>query len=143
MYLLLLRKKQSAQGTFGTLHVFDEDWRSSLILSTGELPWHSNNVGISCIPPGKYIVTPYKSAKYPNHYKVNNVKGREAILIHEGNFCGDKELGYKTNVQGCILVGTSLGVIQGQQAVLSSRLAMMKLREVLQGASWTLEVKGV
>lgn len=137
--VLIVRLESTEQGTFGKLHVFNGD-KHILELFTGELPWRENKRGVSCIPNGTYQCTPYKSNKYPNHYKVQNVLGREAILIHEGNLCGDVQKGYLTNVQGCILLGTALGTINNQKAVLSSRKAMSKFRDVIGQNRFTLKV---
>lgn len=137
---LLLRQSTSDEGTFGTLRVYQG---GALLFScfTGELPDRDNRPCRSCIPVGTYQVVPYSSRKYPNHFHVLGVPGRSAILIHQGNFCGDVEKGLLTNVQGCILVGRQLGSIQGQQAVLSSRLAMNDLRDILGKSPFTLEIR--
>ena len=137
---LLLRQRTSDEGTFGTLRVYKG---GALLYScfTGELPERENRQCKSCIPEGLYKVVPYSSKKYPEHYHVLQVKGRSGILIHQGNFCGDIEKGYLTNVQGCILVGRQIGSIQGQKAVLSSRLAMNDLRDILGKSPFTLEIR--
>lgn len=137
---ILCRQRQSDEGTFGVLKVYDN---GTLLYScfTGELPDRDNKPQISCIPPGRYTCQPWHSKRFPNHYNVMRVPNREAILIHEGNFCGDTALGYKSNVLGCILVGKSLGTISGQQAVLSSKVAMNALREVLGKDVFSLDIK--
>lgn len=137
---ILLRQAESDEGTFGTIKVYEG---GALLYScfTGELPDRDNQQSISCIPSGQYSCQPWHSKKFPDHYNVMRVPGREAILIHEGNFCGDKRKGYKSNVAGCILVGRALGTIQGQKAVLSSRLAMNDLRDVLGENLFSLEIK--
>lgn len=137
---ILLRQAESDEGTFGTLRVYEG---GALLYScfTGELPNRDNQQSMSCIPIGRYTCQPWHSKKYPNHYNVMRVPGREAILIHEGNFCGDRAKGYKRNVAGCILVGRALGTIQSQKAVLSSRLAMNDLRDVLGENLFSLEIK--
>ena len=137
---ILLRQAESDEGTFGTLKVYEG---VALLYScfTGELPDRDTQQSMSCIPLGRYTCQPWHSKKFPNHYNVMRVPGREAILIHEGNFCGDKTKGYKRNVAGCILVGRALGTIQGQKAVLSSRLAMNDLRDVLGENLFSLEIK--
>lgn len=137
---LLLRQSTSDEGTFGTLRVYHG---GALLYTcfTGELPDRDNLPNRSCIPVGVYTCQPWRSKKYPDHYNVMRVPGRSGILIHQGNFCGDIEKGLLSNVQGCILVGRQLGTIQGQQAVLSSRLAMNDLRALLGSAHFTLEIK--
>ena len=139
-HALLLRQAESNEGTFGTLRVY-EDGALLYTCFTGELPNRDNQPRISCIPLGIYSCRHWCSQKFPNHFEVMNVPERTAIIIHEGNFCGDQSLGYKSNAAGCILVGRALGTIQGQQAVLNSKLALNDLRNILGEASFSLEIK--
>lgn len=138
----ILRQRTSSEGTFGILTVF-EDSSPLLSLFTGELPWRDNLPKKSCIPKGKYECQPWNSKKYPNTYNVMDVPGRTAILIHAGNFCGNRDEGFLSNVEGCILVGTKFGSISGQQAVLSSKIAMSRLRNVLGSNFFELSVEGI
>jgi len=91
-----------------------------------ELPWRDNTPSLSCIPPGEYTVQIRWSRKYKWHYHITNVDGRSWILVHSGNYAGDIKKGYKTHSQGCLLLGKSLGYLNGQRAVLNSRI---KVRE--------------
>ena len=137
---VLVRQDESDEGTFGTLKVYEG---GALLYTcfTGELPNRGNRPNVSCIPNGRYGCQPWHSRKYPRNYNVMSVPGRSAILIHAGNFCGDRSLGYKTNVEGCILVGRALGTIQGQKAVLSSKLAMNDLWDLIGEATFSLQIK--
>lgn len=54
-------------------------------------------------------------------YMVRDVPDRANILIHPGNVAGNVELGWKSNSEGCILVGAKLGILGNQRAVLASR----------------------
>lgn len=114
-----------------------------LELATIERPWIPNPAGPggmlreSCIPDGPYHVQPWNSPRFPNTYILqNNVLGvymqpnlippgqafgRSAILIHVGNYVQD--------VLGCIAVG--MHHAQDRLAVIDSRIAMDRLREVL------------
>ena len=126
----LIRDQQGDEGTFGELNVHEGDY----ICKTGELPWRDNQRGESCIPDGTYQVIFMErsgSGKFKNCYHVQDVPGRSAILIHAGNFCGDTKLGYKSDVDGCILVGKGRGQIEGQQVVSNSKRALKELNEVL------------
>jgi hypothetical protein len=60
-----------------------------------------------------------------------DVPGREGILIHQGNFCGDVRIGFKSNVLGCVLVGDRLGILSGQQAVLNSTATLRRFMELI------------
>jgi Family of unknown function (DUF5675) len=128
--VILSRDSTGPAGTFGQL------WSASKghLGFTGELPWRNNERGISCIPEGKYSVkflARSGSGKYKNVYHVWAVPGRSGILIHAGNLCGDRELGLKSDVDGCILLGTKTGVLGTQRAVLRSKTAMHGLRQAL------------
>ncbi|MDR2892269.1 MAG: DUF5675 family protein [Deltaproteobacteria bacterium] len=141
--LILTRKLQSDQGTFGRLASQGGPARPAgpgLSLHTGELPWRGNKQGISRIPVGIYRCVPYSSAKFPAVYHLLNVPGRETVLIHAGNFSGDKTKGFYSDVEGCILVGLSAGLLSGQLAVLHSREAMGKLRQSLGQSDFELEI---
>ncbi len=111
-------------------------------LWTLELPYRNNIPQKSCIPMGEYICMPYSSKKYPNVYHVTNVPNRSSILIHWGNFAGDIEKGYKTHVQGCILVGKTLGYINKQRAILSSRIAFEELKKYIGKTKFILKIIG-
>lgn len=115
------RAETSEQGTFGTLETI------GFSCFVGELPWKNNAVGLSCIPDGDYICKIRKSPRFGIVFHVTDVKGRSYILIHAGNFSGDKELGWKTHVEGCILLGKKIGIFtpkgytRPQKAVLNSK----------------------
>lgn len=118
----ILRVPQGDQGTGGILYCPDTDFECR----TMELPWRGNQPCISCIPKGEYIVNPYKSPKYGNVYKVEDVNGRSYILFHWGNYAGNKAEGWKSHSEGCILLGERHGYLNGQFAVLNSRTYVKK-----------------
>jgi hypothetical protein len=106
----LVREVQGDQGTFGRL-VIDYN----LILKTGELPWrdiNNDNLSdsmLSRIPPGWYRCQFTISQKFPQGtFQIIDVENnhRTGVRIHKGNWCGDKTLGYYSDVEGCILLGT-------------------------------------
>ena len=125
MRLTLTRTSVSDEGTFGSLT------GEGLLLYTAELPWKNNAKRVSCIMPGSYICRPYSSARFPNVYEVTKVPGRSAILIHSGNHAGDVSKGLRSDVEGCILVGTGMRRFLGQTAAISSRLALNQLRAAI------------
>lgn len=90
-------------------------------LYTLENPWKNNQRSISCIPAGTYNVRPFSGARYHDVWKVESVANRDAILIHYGNTEKDTE--------GCILVGTDVGTIADDKAVIRSRNAVRELTE--------------
>lgn len=111
-------------------------------LPTIERPWFDNPVGPggligeSCVPDAKYVLEPHDGQRFPESYVLSNEAcgvykyscpnqgwGRTAILIHAGNTVDD--------VEGCIAVGLTTGRLRGDRAVLRSRAAMERLRELL------------
>jgi Family of unknown function (DUF5675) len=110
----LTRQHTSDVGTFGEL-VLDEGWKCI----TGELPWVDNKHGISCIPPAPneepqtYLCQWLYSENHKRFvYHVTNVPNRDAVEIHAGNWCGDKDFGYVTDVLGCMILGETVSPIE-------------------------------
>jgi Family of unknown function (DUF5675) len=118
----LTRTETGNDGTFGHL-VTDE----GLFLRSGELPWRNNEPGRSCIPIGKYEVYYALSPTKGWCYHVTKVPDRLDIEIHPANFCGDRILGMKCQLEGCICLGTSVGPMNGQKAILCSHQAFTEL----------------
>lgn len=116
--ITLKRICSSDKGTFGVL-IND----MIPICVTCELPWKNNQKKISCIPVGTYQCKPYSSDKYPDVWEVTGVPNRDAILIHKGNTIND--------IQGCILVGQSFGMLKGLPAVLNSGVIFTSLQAFL------------
>ena len=132
----LLRTRQSDQGTEGILIT------DGFMCKTLELPWRQNKRSISCIPAGEYNVKIRQSPKYGSVYWITSVPNRTWILIHAGNWAGDRDKGFKTHVNGCVLLGKKHGFLAEQRAVLSSRITVRKFRSVMQDQSFVLNVLG-
>ena len=132
----LFRTVTSDQGTEGVLAT------DGFFSKTLELPWRENKRSISCIPSGEYIVRIRQSPKYGSVYWVTDVPNRTWILIHAGNFAGDTKKGFKTHVNGCILLGNKHGFLGNQRAVLSSRITVRKFRNVMRDKTFKLTVVG-
>jgi len=132
----LLRFESSDQGTF-----------SSLLLDGfhfcyfGELPWRNNRRSLSCIPAGTYRCSLIDSPRFGLVYEVKDVFGRTLILIHAGNYAGDKLLELKTDSEGCLLPGSSVGEMNGQQAVTASRYTLRRFMDELNGEDFMLTIK--
>jgi hypothetical protein len=112
--------KRGDQGTRGIL------FADSFHCQTIELPWRDNRRSVSCIPAGEYKVSIRISPRYGQVYHVKEVPQRSYILIHSGNWAGDKHKGYRTNVAGCILLGAKRGLLANQWAVLNSRITVKR-----------------
>lgn len=132
----LFRSVVSNQGTQGILIT------ENFVCRTLELPWRNNKSNISCISPGDYIVKIRQSPKFGNVYWITNVKGRIYILIHSGNFAGDVSKGYKSHVNGCILLGQKFGMINNQLAVLNSRITIRKFMNFMNNEIFKLKIVG-
>jgi hypothetical protein len=106
----LVRERQSDQGTFGRL-IIDP----LTTLKTGELPFRDINkdgwtdTEYSRIPAGVYRCQFTTSLKFPlGSFQLLHVESdrRTGVRIHKGNWCGDKKLGFCSDIEGCILLGT-------------------------------------
>jgi len=133
----IFRIRRSDQGTEGLLVTPDFRCR------TLELPWRDNQQNISCIPPGVYDVEIRMSNKYGRIYWVRHVENRTYVLIHSGNYAGDKYKGYKTHVAGCILLGQKSGFLGGQIAVLNSRVTVRQFMESMEYGKFKLRIQEV
>lgn len=130
----LTRMETSDEGTFGKLR-FGE-----LRLYAGELPWRGNAVGKSCILPGDYLCEPYQSKRFGECFRLQDVPGRTAILMHPANWVGDADKGFKTDVEGCIAPGEARGFVSGQDIVARSKPALLALWDAVDGKPFTLRI---
>lgn len=118
--LRLVRTGEADEATFGVLYV---DGKPEFV--TLEEPWRDNQKQISCIPEGNYQVDWRYSPKFGKTLQVVNVPNRSHILFHAGNGPGDTE--------GCILIGTHFGKLNGKSAILKSRPAFEQFVAMMQG----------
>lgn len=135
--VFLIRMKMSDMGTEGML-ITDDGFNCK----TMELPWRDNQVGKSCIPSGEYECVLRKSPRFGLVYCVTKVPNRSYILIHQGNYSGDVTKGYKTSVEGCILLGKDFGWLSEQRAVLNSRITVRAFMNHMKNKDFTLTVIG-
>jgi len=91
---------------------------------TLERPWLNNKKNESCIPTGSYNVEHWNSKDHPNTFHVKDVKDRDYILIHSGNFYN--------NTAGCILLGGLVDDINndGIKDILHSQEAINILNKI-------------
>lgn len=132
--IYIFRIPQGDQGTGGILFCPETGFECKTI----ELPWKHNQQSISCIPTGTYTVTPFKSPKYGSTFMITNVEGRSYILFHWGNFAGDVTKGFKSNSKGCIILGQKHGYLEGQFAVLNSRVTFYKFIHTMKNEQFKL-----
>lgn len=136
----LIRAEPTDEGTFGVLVFGGKQSCRSL-----ELPWRGNRVQRSCIPEGAYRCGLIRSPRFGRVYGVMGVPGRSAILIHSANLAGDIDLGWDTQLHGCIAPCERLGSLRNragrfQRAGLVSRPAVSRFMSWAGGAPFTLEV---
>jgi hypothetical protein len=122
-------------GTFGSL--FLDDGTS---YATGELPWRNNAVGQSCVPAGVYQCQIYDSPTHGQVYMLQDVPGRSDVEIHAANWFGDRSLGLKCDMLGCIGLGESQGSLEGQDAILTSGQALLSFMGRQGGQPFTLTI---
>jgi hypothetical protein len=120
----ITRQPSDAKQTLGEAVVL-KDGKSVFSCKTLELPWLNNLSQKSCIPKGQYRVRKRRSPKYGDHFHIQDVLGREFILIHQGN--------YHTQILGCILVGQAHVDINGDgyRDVTNSVVTMKALNKLL------------
>jgi len=125
MYLELIRISDNGIQTTGDLTLWSNDNVLLATFNTLELSYKDNQRQISCIPLGKYVVKKNISFRFGRGFRIENVIGRDNILIHKGNFNKD--------TKGCILIGFGLKDLNGdfQLDVKNSQLAMSCLLELL------------
>lgn len=92
---------------------------------TLELPDLGNTPSISCIPAGTYQAFKRQSPKNGLVVELKAVPNRSFIQIHRGN--------YTRQIEGCILVGSSIAFLDGDQVpdVTNSGVTMDKLLSLL------------
>ena len=108
-HIEIIRIEATARETIGILKIDGETHGFTL-----ELPRKANKRQISCIPTGEYFAKHYYSEKHERIcIALHNVFERSFIAIHNGNT--------KKDTQGCILVGSKIGHVLGERAVLESK----------------------
>ncbi|MDH5184563.1 MAG: DUF5675 family protein [Gammaproteobacteria bacterium] len=132
---VLERFETGEQGTFGRLNAI-----GGFSCFTVELPDYNNAPNVSSIPLGRYTCVLYQSKKFGTVFHLTAVTGRTYILIHNGNYAGDTEKGWKTHSLGCIILGSRVGTLAGQKAVLSSRVALRRFKTHMGDGPFLLDV---
>ena len=117
--VLVLNRTYFPLGTQGVL-----EWNGTLVCYTIELPWLRNQRRISCIPEGEYVLQKRFSPKFKWHIHLQNVPGRDFILIHPANDA-------RKELLGCIApVTLHTGIGKGS----GSRIALEKLTTLVYAA---------
>lgn len=135
----ITREPSQDYGTFGSLSA--QFAGRIFVCVTLELPWRNNRRRVSCIPEGRYRVEWSRSGRFGEVYRVLDVPGRSGILIHPGNWAGDKFKRLKTDVEGCILLGAKRSTINNQPAVSSSKITLAQFVKFMDRAPFYLEIR--
>lgn len=126
-------------GTLGRLELPDRSFFCTL-----EPQWRNNARGESCIPAGEYpmkmrqspIVARTTSKEFMRGWEIQDVPGRDLIMIHPGN--------WQHNSNGCVLVGRSFEVIDGKPGISASRAAFRDLMHRLAACDdWRIRIRWV
>ena len=134
MYLELSRMTDNGTQTTGLMTVKTPAGVVVARFDTLELSYKNNERRISCIPDGMYCIVPHLSFRHGRCFKLQNVLGRDNILVHKGNFNKD--------TKGCILIGHGFKDIDSdfQEDILNSRIAMTTLLGLVKLAT-TITIK--
>ena len=129
----IIRLRDDGIESLGTFFIYDE-LDKVLGCKSLELPWKGNKRNVSCIPRGIYHVAHRNSEKYGDHLHIEDVPGRDYILIHAANFV--------TQLEGCIAVGATFADINrdGNTDVTSSRDTLKKLIDIVPIEGMSLEI---
>lgn len=133
--LTLQREASTDSGTYGKLTL-----PSGASFITLELGWRNNKPRSSCIPAGTYVVKIKTGGKYKRAYRLEDVPGRSEILIHAGNRAGNTERGEKSDVLGCILLGTAKMKFGNQPGIINSKVAMEQFMSLMGGRDFILTI---
>lgn len=121
MKIRIVRLSEWNGATFGQLLIDDKPEYRTL-----ELPFKDNQKDISCIPAGVYVCKRENSPSFGMTFRVCDVPDRTHILFHHGNTTKD--------THGCIILGLTFGIMEGEPAVFDSRKAMSRFLERLRDA---------
>jgi Family of unknown function (DUF5675) len=136
MNAILNRVPSTDQGTFGIFTLDDNTTFYSI-----ELPWRNNDKGLSCIPAGAYHCHWINSPKHGWCYQVMDVPNRDMIEIHSANWAGDAAQGFVSQLLGCIALGDSIGILNGQLCVLHSKDSIATFEQKQMQQDFVLTIK--
>lgn len=96
----------------------------TMLYESLELGWNDNKPDVSSIPAGVYRCSPRWSADHGHAViGINGVLHRLSIEIHSANWTQNPE-SKKWELLGCVAFGMARGELDGQDAILSSAIAV-------------------
>jgi Family of unknown function (DUF5675) len=123
------RNQHLPNATLGTLTISDVKTNTIYTLENPERKTDKDNR----IPAGTYNCKPYSGTKYKDVYIVENVPNRSAILLHWGNT--------EKDTLGCILLGNKMGSLEGEPAILGSKICYARFRSLIGPNEFTLIIE--
>lgn len=135
----LTRRPSTIDGTFGTMEVpgtpFTTCW------DTLELPWKDNQHDISCIPTGTYECHMTHSPKFGRDtYELVGVLNRSDVRIHPANYAGDVSQGRKSELNGCIALGSHIAHVNSQAVIANSKNSVQAFEDLLDRKPFLLTI---
>lgn len=123
--------------TFGDLVAYKDG--KKFTCKTLELPWLNNQHNISCVPEGVYTCTwCFKGGIFGYVYQIQNVPGRDGVLIHSANFAAGKNV----QLEGCVAVGSDFQDINGDGIldIINSKITLKAFEDFMQRKNFTLHI---
>lgn len=119
------------EGTPGHLTIEGSDFTCCTL----ELPWRDNAPDLSRVPaatPYPGVVTRTNNpALAPEVYELQGVEGRDHVMIHNGNYAGDTTMGYRSDVEGCTILGSIFGMLDPGEGFKGPQLAVLNSKATL------------
>ncbi|MFA5825511.1 MAG: DUF5675 family protein [Gallionellaceae bacterium] len=143
--IIISRTHESDEGTFGIMHMPLFDFRCTTL----ELPDRANKPMRGRILAGKYRAVWCYSKRFKRDlYRLEDRHGRVGILIHPANFAGDVDMGFQSELSGCIGLGHTRRALTNrfgkeQMAVDQSISIVTQFEHLMRGLSLMIEVNDV
>lgn len=119
MQARIVRLEQTVQGALGVLLMDGVIFCNTLQPDAAE-------VKRFCIPAGDYLCKRFHGRKWPNTFEVV-VAGHTALLFHAGNT--------EKDTVGCIILGSSVGKLGAERAVLNSGESFRRFLDYTSGVN--------
>ena len=138
-FLMLTQKTNKF--TLGKLYKRVAGVKDEFLSYTLECPWLNNQPFVSCIPAGDYVIRPCVSPRFGRAYYIESEQGdivgydkgiRTHCLFHSANNASE--------LQGCVALGESVGVLHNEFAVLNSKKSIKHFYDLLDGFDYRLQV---
>jgi len=145
IYCTIDRIDHSSAGTFG---VFSAPELKFSCISL-ELPPRDNQPSISRINEGIYNASWVKSPRKKREiYRLEDKNGRTGILIHSASFAGDELLGFQSDLEGCITLGTQTAEMRldnglKQKILTGSRISVRKFEQLANTRPLIITIKNL